>query len=59
MDFQLTEDQSLLLSAVREFAQDVVRPRAASIDQTGEFPRDIFAQAGSLGLAGVSVPTEG
>ena len=58
MDFQLTEDQSLLLSAVREFAQDVVRPRAASIDQTGEFPRDIFAQAGSLGLAGVSVPTE-
>jgi butyryl-CoA dehydrogenase len=58
MDFQLTEDQSLLLSAVREFAQDVVRPRAASIDQTGEFPRDIFAQAGALGLAGVSVPTE-
>jgi butyryl-CoA dehydrogenase len=58
MDFQLTEDQSLLLSTVREFAQDVVRPRAASIDQTGEFPRDIFAQAGSLGLAGVSVPTE-
>ena len=58
MDFQLTEDQSLLLSAVREFAEDVVRPRAASIDQTGEFPRDIFAQAGSLGLAGVSVPTE-
>jgi butyryl-CoA dehydrogenase len=58
MDFQLTEDQSLLLFTVREFAQDVVRPRAASIDQTGEFPRDIFAQAGSLGLAGVSVPTE-
>jgi butyryl-CoA dehydrogenase len=58
MDFQLTEDQSLLLSTVREFAQDVVRARAASIDQTGEFPRDIFAQAGSLGLAGVSVPTE-
>jgi len=58
MDFQLTEDQSLLLSAVREFAEDVVKPGAASIDQTGEFPRDIFAQAGSLGLAGVSVPTE-
>jgi butyryl-CoA dehydrogenase len=58
MDFQLTEDQSLLLSAVREFAEDVVKPGAASIDQTGEFPRDIFTQAGSLGLAGVSVPTE-
>jgi len=58
MDFQLTEDQSLLLSAVREFAEEVVRPGAASIDQTGEFPRDVFAQAGQLGLAGVSVPAE-
>ena len=58
MDFQLTEDQSLLLSAVREFAEDVVRPCAARIDQTGEFPREIFGRAGQLGLAGVSVPTE-
>ena len=58
MDFELTEDQSLLRSAVREFAEDVVRPRAARIDQTGEFPRDIFRQAGELGLAGVAVSTE-
>ena len=58
MDFELTEDQSLLRSAVREFAEDVVRPRAARIDQTGEFPRDIYRQAGELGLAGVSVSTD-
>jgi butyryl-CoA dehydrogenase len=58
MDFELTEDQSLLRSAVREFAEDVVRPRAARIDQTGEFPRDVFAQAGKLGLAGVAVSTD-
>ena len=48
----------MLRAAVREFAEDVVRPRAAIIDQTGEFPREVFAQAGQLGLAGVSVPTE-
>jgi len=58
MDFELTEDQSLLRSAVREFAEEVVRPGAARIDQTGEFPRDVFARAGELGLAGVAVPTE-
>jgi butyryl-CoA dehydrogenase len=58
MDFELTEDQSLLLSAVREFAEEVVRPGAARIDQTGEFPRDVFAEAGKLGLAGVAVPVE-
>jgi butyryl-CoA dehydrogenase len=58
MDFELTEDQSLLRSAVREFAKEIVRPGAARIDQTGEFPRDVFARAGELGLAGVAVPTE-
>ena len=58
MNLDLTEEQQMLRAAVREFAEDVVRPRAAIIDQTGEFPREVFAQAGQLGLAGVSVPTE-
>ncbi|HKF43344.1 MAG TPA: acyl-CoA dehydrogenase family protein [Thermoanaerobaculia bacterium] len=58
MDFELTEDQQLLRSAVREFAEEVVRPQAARIDQTGEFPKDVFHKAGELGLAGVSVPVE-
>src|SRR6202162_2292502 len=58
MDFELTEEQSLLQTAVREFAEEVVRPRAASIDQSGQFPKDLFHKAGQLGLAGVSVPPE-
>ncbi|MBC8646817.1 MAG: acyl-CoA dehydrogenase [Thermoanaerobaculia bacterium] len=58
MNLDLTEEQQMLRAAVREFAEDVVRPRAAIIDQTGEFPREVFSQAGQLGLAGVSVPTE-
>jgi butyryl-CoA dehydrogenase len=58
MDFELTEDQQLLQSTVRAFAEEVVRPRAAKIDQTGEFPRDLFRAASQLGLAGVAVPPE-
>ena len=58
MNFELTEDQALLQSTVREFAQEVVRPGAARIDQSGEFPKDVFSEAGKLGLAGVSVPVE-
>jgi butyryl-CoA dehydrogenase len=58
MDFELTDDQALLRSTVRQFAEEVVRPQAARIDQTGEFPGDVFRQAGELGLAGVSVPVE-
>ena len=58
MDFELNEEQSLLRDAVRGFAEDVVRPRAAAIDQSGEFPKDLFRRAGELGLAGVCVPPE-
>ena len=58
MNLDLTEEQQLLRDSVRAFAEDVVRPRAAVIDQTGEFPRDLFRAAGELGLAGVAVPTE-
>jgi butyryl-CoA dehydrogenase len=58
MNLELTEEQALLQASVREFAEDVVRPQAARIDQTGDFPRSTFAEAGKLGLAGVAVPAE-
>ena len=58
MNFDLTEDQEMLQSTVRQFAEEVVRPGAARIDQSGEFPKDVFFEAGKLGLAGVSVPVE-
>ena len=58
MNLELSEEQWLLQQAVRDFAEEVVRPRAAVIDQTGEFPKDLFRQAGELGLAGVAVPSE-
>jgi butyryl-CoA dehydrogenase len=58
MEIELTEEQTLLRENVRRFADEVVRPRAKEIDRTGEFPRQFFAQAGELGLAGVAVPEE-
>ena len=58
MHIKLSEEQKLLRESVREFAEDVVRPRAREIDETGEFPRAFFDQAAELGLAGVAVPEE-
>jgi butyryl-CoA dehydrogenase len=58
MNLDLSEEQELLQASVREFAEEIVRPQSAAIDQSGEFPRDTFAKAGELGLAGVAVPTE-
>jgi butyryl-CoA dehydrogenase len=58
MHVKLNEEQRLLRDMVRQFAQDVVQPRAKEIDETMEFPRAFFDQAGELGLAGVSVPEQ-
>jgi alkylation response protein AidB-like acyl-CoA dehydrogenase len=56
VNLQLTEEQLLLQKSVREFAESEVRPRARELDETGHFPRDIFAKAAELGLAGIAVP---
>jgi butyryl-CoA dehydrogenase len=58
MDVELSEEQKLLRDNVRRFAEEVVRPRAKEIDESGEFPRAFFNQAGELGLAGVAVPEQ-
>jgi len=58
MRIELNEEQKLLRDSVREFAEEEVRPRAKEIDQSGEFPRQFYQQAGELGLAGVAVPEE-
>lgn len=58
MRIQLSEEQALLKETVRRFADEVVKPRAKEIDESGEFPRAFYDQAGELGLAGVAVPEE-
>jgi butyryl-CoA dehydrogenase len=56
VNLQLTDDQLLLQRTVREFAETEVKPRARELDETGHFPRDLFAKAAELGLSGVALP---
>lgn len=58
MDFQLTEEQLMIQSAAREFAQSEIAPVAARYDDSGEFPFDTIRKAGELGFMGVETPTE-
>jgi len=58
MQIELSEEQQLLRETVRQFAEEVVAPKAREIDASGEFPTDTFRQAAELGLAGVAVPEE-
>ena len=58
MRVKLSEEQQLLRDSVRRFAEEVIKPHAKEIDESGEFPRDLYDQAGELGLAGVTVPEQ-
>jgi butyryl-CoA dehydrogenase len=58
MDFQLSEDQLLIQQAAREFAREVVAPRAAELDRTATFPMENFREAGRRGFTGLLVPEE-
>src|SRR5213593_1729181 len=58
MDFDLSPEQLDFRKAVREFAEDVIRPRAEEMDRLGEFPLDIVKQMGEMGLFGLPFPEE-
>jgi alkylation response protein AidB-like acyl-CoA dehydrogenase len=58
MDFDLTSEQEAFRKAVRDFAEQVVRPRAEEMDRNEELPLDIVKQMGELGLFGLPFPEE-
>lgn len=58
MDFLFTKDQRDLQQMVRDFAENEIAPRAAEIDRTDEFPRELIAKMGELGLMGIPIPEE-
>jgi len=58
MDFELGSEHEMIRQMVRDFAEREVRPIAAHVDKTGDFPKATVAKMGSLGLLGVAIPTE-
>ncbi len=56
MEFQLTEEQRLIQETARRLAKEKIAPRAAEIDESGEYPHDIFQAFRDVGLLGLSIP---
>jgi alkylation response protein AidB-like acyl-CoA dehydrogenase len=54
----LDDEHEALRSTVESFAHDVVAPKAAALDEAGEFPYDIVAAMGQMGLFGLPFPEE-
>ncbi len=58
MDFLLTEDQKMLKTMVRDFAEKELEPIAAQIDEEATFPAESIKKAGEIGLTGTGFPEE-
>jgi short/branched chain acyl-CoA dehydrogenase len=58
VDFDLSDEQKLIQSTVREFARQEVAPVAEEQDRTHSFPYEIVAKLGELGLMGIPFPEE-
>ena len=57
-DFDLGETADMLRDTVQAFSQAEIAPRAAEIDKTNQFPRDLWPKLGALGLLGVTAEEE-
>lgn len=58
MDFDLPNETEQFRKTVREFAVEVVRPKAEYYDERAEFPLDVVKQMGQMGLFGLPFPEE-
>ena len=56
MDFSLTEDQKMLRTMVRDFAEKELEPIAAEIDEAATFPAESIRKAAEIGLMGIGYP---
>ena len=55
MDFTLTEQEKMLQSLAKDFAQKEVAPKAAAIDRTNEFPLDLAKKMGKARFPGFAL----
>src|SRR5437868_11361493 len=58
LDFELGEMAATIRETTERFAREKIAPIAAKIDETDEFPQDLWPQMGELGLHGITVEEE-
>jgi alkylation response protein AidB-like acyl-CoA dehydrogenase len=58
MDFNFSEEQLAIRDTIRELVQDRVASRAAEIDETDEYPKDIERLFAVNGILGLPIPEE-
>ena len=56
--FEHGDSIDMLRDSVRAFAAKEIAPRAAEIDDSNQFPMDLWRKLGALGLLGITVEEE-
>jgi alkylation response protein AidB-like acyl-CoA dehydrogenase len=57
-NFDLGETADAIRETVQDFSSNEIAPRAAEIDRSNQFPRDLWPKIGALGLHGITVEEE-
>lgn len=58
MNFEQTENQQMIATMIKDFAEKEIRPNMMKWDETQEFPIEVFKKLGELGLMGAVIPQE-
>lgn len=58
MSYALTEEQQLIEQSVRDFAEEFILPVAAGIDNSGDYPEEIFQKMAEHDFLGLFLPAE-
>ena len=56
MDFELSQEQRMIRDMCRQFAKEVIAPRAEEMDRTGNYAYDIIDKMADLGMMGIPFP---
>src|SRR3954462_3814947 len=56
MNFDLTEEQQLVVRTARDFAKREIEPKAAELDKSARWPTEIVARMAELGFLGRAIP---
>ena len=58
MEFNPTEEQKMVQETARKFAEKELKPRAAEIDATGQYPLPLLKAMAGLGMMGMNIPAD-
>ncbi|MFW6265959.1 MAG: acyl-CoA dehydrogenase [Halanaerobiales bacterium] len=58
MDFNLNKEQKMIRKVIRDFAENEVKPIAAEIDESCEFPEDNVGKMAEADMMGIPFPQE-